>query len=821
MRHSPIGFRFALAIALAFTGVYAGATSFMRLEHGLLRVVHLGTGTQEQVISRRVTPYIGSESFNKEARDAGRPEGHELTWTGIWSIPVTDAYDIYVGVNNHVIVALDGRVLVQRDGPASASGAIVTRATLDKGPHRIAIAYVQNGTDHLDVSWASNGSGPRPLGQAELYPDLRAMRAYRWLAPLKWAALLSWLLIPVAAAGRWRLPRTRAERISGAVQALLVCVLVYAALLRFDALVQRWGFIPGSASAQRVQSQLVTFVRHIRPDSLGWDRAEYPPGGDPYSYLQQARERSSFYSAHLREPVFPFSVKPVLSLLGQADVAVCVTSALFSWLTVLAIYFVGRTFSPWVGLGAALALAVERTVVHFGVSGQRDDTFAFFVAAVAAVSLWVHERPSDLRSACWGLFAGAACLTRITALTFVLPLLGYRIWTSPKRMGLRSAAVSLSVLILVVSPFLIDCWIRFGTPFYSVTGLGRSWDFGHSGGQQPTPWSRYLFEQLTDKPFTLLDTLCAGAIRSFQNKWVGFQAWSATAGLPLAASAAIGIVALAWSAPGRILLLILATSLVPYLFISNTLPSGALYRYTLHAYPFFLIAAVLIAERVASSLVATVRHRRPPRWSELRPLVPRTSMTLALVASVWLAATVLPYPRMLDELRLHHETILLAGSRDRLFFRSGWSAPFTVGNVTFRSSVDHAATVWVPMMGGREIRLTVRLDPLVVEGTPQQVVRLALNGTAVSSFALDWDPEHVGSYSALIPRQLVHDGLNRLDITSAYSTPGGSTPGPSAIAVDGRSAGTGPGEREHARFRLWYALVSFKPATASLGALGS
>ena len=840
-------FRLALAAALALSALYAALIFLTGLERGLIRTVRIeqSAGAQADNIPRRVIQYIGSESFEKERRDAGLPTAYAFEWTGIWNVPTSTTYDIYASADNNLTIALDGRVIVQRGG-GLAHDTVVTRVPLDTGPHGLNITYFQSADDHLHLTWASNGSGPRPFGQADLYPTLRVMRAYHFLAPLKWAALASWLLIPAAAlltftgavAQVFRPVRpgwSRTEVLRYARSALLACVLIYAALLRFDALVGRWGVIPGSAGAESAQSEVANVVRRIRPGALEWNRSPFAAGGDPYAYLQQARERSHFYAAHLREPLFVFSVKGFLDLLGQADQAASMASAAFSWLTVLATYLLGRyAFSPWVGLGAALALSVERDVIGMGVAGYRDDAFGFLVLMVAWASLWVQNRPSYVRSALWGLIAGAACLTRLTALTFALPALGYLILSGPAGTRFRSAAVSLLVLVLVVSPFLINSWIAFGNPFFAVTGL---WDtLAQGGGQLPATWSRYLFGRFAQKPVGSLDTFYLAALYSFQNKWQGFEAWSTLPiGGLLSTFASFGLLALCWLPRGRLLLLILVTSLAPYLSIWD-MPFGNEYRYTLHAYPFFLIGAFVAVEGAVLLCARAILTRRLPPWLECRPVVEKTFITLVVVASGWLVVTILPYARMLEDLRQNGRTLVVAGPRDRLFFRTGWHAPVTVGNVTARFSMDREATVWVPMISDRDATLTVRLDPFVFDGAPPQVVRLTLNGTVISTFTLHVDPERFGSYSVEIPRRIVRGGLNRLDVTSWYSTIVGAVPRPPVLtavrpatfaethrALDVTRSVPTPDDRRPASleatlavnqrvgFRLWYVLVELGP----------
>jgi hypothetical protein len=541
---------------------------------------------------------------------------------------------------------------------------------------------------------------------------------------------------------------------------------------------------------------------------MSWPRSPNEAGGDPYAYLQEARERSNFYGAHLREPVFPFAVKAVLAALGQPDIAVCVASAIFSWLTILAVYWLGcAAFSRWIGLGAALALAVERNVIGFGVSGFRDDAFTALAIAAVAATIWTAERPTIRRSVVWGVLAAAVCLTRITAISFLVPLLGYRLWRQPRESRWRSAAASLATLLVLVSPYLIACWIRFGTPVYAVTGVASSWNWADHAGQ-PTDWSGTLSGRILDHPFDFLDSLCFGALRAFSDRWEGFAVWASPLEGTLAAAAILGLLGFMWSPAGRFLLLFLATSPVPYLLIVTTLPADARYRYTLHAYPIFLLASCYAIARTASAFSA-LRDPASRSWAAVAPVARRAAVTVLVAAAACAVALALPPLRMLEELRRSSRTVVAAGPRDQFLFRNGWYAPVTMGGVTARYSANRHATVWVPMLEGRPTSLTLRLDPLEAEGTPPQVVQVRLNGTLLATLTLRLNPKRFGSYRISVPVEAIRGGFNRLDLLATYATaPRDTEPAPAGAhrLVETALAGDRPGS-----MRLWYVMVSQRP----------
>ena len=101
------------------------------------------------------------------------------------------------------------------------------------------------------------------------------------------------------------------------------------------------------------------------------------------------------------------------------------------------------------------------------------------------------------------------------------------------------------------------------------------------------------------RPFNLIDTGLTGLTTyPFANKWAGFDYLSPWVGRGLAASAVIGLGLFLGSPTGRLLLVVLVTSLVPYAF-TWPVPGGAEWRFTMHALPFYLIAAFFTLDRAA------------------------------------------------------------------------------------------------------------------------------------------------------------------------------------------------------------------------------
>jgi 4-amino-4-deoxy-L-arabinose transferase-like glycosyltransferase len=214
------------------------------------------------------------------------------------------------------------------------------------------------------------------------------------------------------------------------VGALTVLVVLYGAFLRFGAITLTYGSVSHPSWLRTVQhTREPSSV--LRPPSVTWTagptyaHADGPYTryvSDPYTYLKYAREMESCFAAHRREPVFPFVTKVFLTLLRNQDVAVSFASASFSVLAIVGTLAIGwYAFSWWVGLGAALVMAIEYDLVSAGIKGERDDAF-MCAAVLAAYAMLRYARvPSRWNALLVGLAGGLACLVRITALSFVLP----------------------------------------------------------------------------------------------------------------------------------------------------------------------------------------------------------------------------------------------------------------------------------------------------------------------------------------------------------------------------------------------------------------
>lgn len=203
--------------------------------------------------------------------------------------------------------------------------------------------------------------------------------------------------------------------------------------------------------------------------------------GDALEFQQQANLLASghgliqpgpWYAHHLAQasadkpPVYPF-LEAAISLLGGRnwawhDIVDVVAGTATVWVTGLVGRRVGGT---WVGLIAAGVAAIYPLLIAADGSLRSEPVFALLVTLSLLAALRLREAPSVGRAAVLGAVIGLAALTRAEAL-LLLVLLPFGL------AGLRRGLVSVAACALVLSPWLVRCWIAFGQPVLISTNVG-------------------------------------------------------------------------------------------------------------------------------------------------------------------------------------------------------------------------------------------------------------------------------------------------------------------------------------------------------------
>jgi hypothetical protein len=539
--------------------------------------------------------------------------------------------------------------------------------------------------------------------------------------------------------------------------AAAVLITCYGALLRLDAFTQKYGTLDHPAWARVMTRDVSPLAACLRPPWIHFAPEPTPyVGGDPFSYLQYGREMTSFYQPHVREPLFLATTRASLWALDGQDAAVSLASAIGSILAVFATYLLGASLvSPAAGLIAAALMAIEYENITWAVDGWRDDLFA----GTCTLALWALvrflDRASFRAALLVGFTAGAACLTRITAISFVLPCLLYVALAADQRRRERllHALTALIVLTAVVAPYLASCAISTGDPFFAVNEHTLYYRFSEglpSGARMSA--ANYVREKFAGHPIATLDIGVTGLlVRPFQTKWFGFDQWSWILSAALWPASLAGLAIWLFSVRGRLVLLTIVTSLLPYAFTWN-IGSGGQWRFTMNVYPIYIVAAVAAWLAVFS-----------PGWRASIRRVGRRAATLAAIAAV--AAAIyesLPWFVAQEAVGKREAVTLPAGERDRVFYRRGWSSPHADGNVTARVSERAQVSLHFPLAEKRGYNVMLRLDP--VQPDAQTRLTVLFNRQLVGTLRLSWDPQRVGAYPIALPAAWVRRGENEITL---------------------------------------------------------
>jgi hypothetical protein len=570
-----------------------------------------------------------------------------------------------------------------------------------------------------------------------------------------------------------------------------VLIALYGGLLRLDAFTGMYGTLDRPAWARIMTHDVAPVARHLRPSTVTWGRVARPyVGGDPITYLEYARAMTSFYQPHVREPVFLATTRLGLWAAGGQDAGISFASAAGSVLAIFATYLLGAALiSPLAGLAAAAMMAIDYNSISWAVEGWRDDTFtaAFLLSAWAMVRL--YDRASFTNALLVGLTAGAACLTRITALSFVLPALFWVAMAGPseRRARLTYCATALVLVAALLTPFLVSCAIATGDPFFAINYHTSYYRFGEGLPiDQPMSAAEYLRQKIARHPVGTLDVAINGLfVRPFSSAWGPFDIWMKGLAAALAAAALAGLAMWPFSARGRLMLVILLGSVVPYAFTWN-IGGGDQWRFTMHVVPVFAVAA---AGAIAWAVQA-VRSR-----AAVRPIALRAAAVAVAAAAALMLYTALPWFTAREAIANGEAVTLEAGDRGRIFYRRGWSKPHAEGLATVRVSRNARASVHLPLPTKRAYEVVLRVDPVAPER--QDRVEVLFNQQLVGRIRLTWDPQRVGTHRIRLPLEWVIVGDNQLTLVPETTVTAGSA-GPRFAWLD---------PADTMGVRLWYVRV--------------
>ena len=257
-----------------------------------------------------------------------------------------------------------------------------------------------------------------------------------------------------------------------------------------------------------------------------------------------------------------------------------------------------------------------------------------------------------------------------------------------------------------------------------------------------------------------------------------------------------GVICLLKTRERRLVLLVGVTSLLPYAFTWR-IPGGAEWRFTLHAYPFYLIAAAAAVEltvRHARSLPDMIRTRfgRPDRQTVVLGIG-----ALAIGVTAGAAAFALPYVEAREELSAGEATVISA-ERGGIFFGRGWSRAIALGDTWMRFPLKPRVALRVPLPRQQDYAVSFRIDPFEPAANQPQLIGVFLNGRQLATFVSGLTPETPAGYLVPIPGSQVRPGLNTFELAAAHQIP----------ARELRSRAAGVGQRHAVGFRFWFVRIA-------------
>jgi hypothetical protein len=772
-------FLIAIILYVSLLGVSLIFNSLGTSGYGLNFKIFKGSQTIAEGISRKIELEASSD-LPKEYFNA--------KWSGFFYAPATRLYEIQAAADDSLLLQIDKNIVLIRDSK-HGHHLITHFVPLQRGFHRIEADYTQfTGDRQLILKFDYPTNLPDWISPPTFFPTISS-KAQLWKAGLitfMRNLTLIWIIgifaLAVIAVIRFNShkpllqsqvgnPVVRVFRI--AIPALII---LYAALLRFEALTIKHGIVPSPAVVRSLQMQ-IGFVRNLHPDTLHWKAGSNPyEKGDPINYIRMARAMKSFYAPQFREPFYVFVVKQFLWMFDQKNIAVSFASGTFSVLAVFATFLLAKyAFSWWVGVLASFGMAIDSELISIGVDGWRDDTFMFLVLLFAYASLRLFRKASFGNALFAGIVAGFVCLTRLTSFSFIVPGYLFVLFAGKEpaiSKRLRSVILSASIFCIVIAPFLINCAIEFGDPLFSINDNTKFYRMRENlPSEEPKSVSKYLNEKLMARPFKFIDIGLVGLTRyPFLNKWKGFNYLSPGLTKFLTSCALIGTVLLLFSAHGRLILIVLITSLIPYAF-TYEIAGGFEWRFTMHAYPFYMIAGALFLTVVGGAFFTknTWRLFSDQSLSKKSFLI-TSGLVLFILAGGWLILDKSYFHRIKEAIMNEEPVLVASGERDFEFFDKGWYQAVQMSGGTVRITKENASALSVPLKSAKEYRLILRINPVYEKPEKPSTYSVSVNNRSAGEIEVKEKVE--SAYVLQLPQGFAKDGLNeirfqRLDPTGA------------------------------------------------------
>lgn len=495
-----------------------------------------------------------------------------------------------------------GRYVTLPNVPAMLATAAVALIAWELGrPFGIGLSSVLGGVA-LVVALLAQMPSLGPLAGAWVV-DLAALPVnLDWLVPPEFSVfeLPKALILPLpglaASLVLWA-RRGRQERFESAVGlALLAGVIILGAALRWSVL-------------NRLQ------LHALDPDAQG--------------FASLAASMRYVYDTGFREPLWIWLIHSWSFIAGSSFLALRVLSFSLSVLVLPVTYWVfhrttGR-FGP--ALLAALFLAINPYLVYMSARGLRLEPYTLAVLLLAYYVLAPEAGKSRSYPFWLGFWGTMAVLLQINSLAFVLPSWLYALWR--RRLPLKLGLLTLSVLLLLLTPHVVNNYRRFGDPLWSANVHAmwyRNYEFlvvkGSGGHGSPTLEEFQAAGHSGERTTTLDYVFGMRSLREAVTRTVrGYMQVFVTRGMLALAPFSLSIV-LHWAyILGAILLLVspdrgvLIFGLATLNLTAFLVPLGIDRRIVMHVAPFAsftlawgVLVLVTLVRRAAAAISAYIRR---------------------------------------------------------------------------------------------------------------------------------------------------------------------------------------------------------------------
>ncbi|MCM2266145.1 MAG: glycosyltransferase family 39 protein [Elusimicrobiales bacterium] len=242
-----------------------------------------------------------------------------------------------------------------------------------------------------------------------------------------------------------------------------------------------------------------------------WDVYRHEPLREAASRSLFAANSSFFFDSGLAEPVPVFALKAAMAFGADPDAALRVEGLIvFALLGLVTMFCVRRRLGETAGVMAGLFLGANPYFGYYAIQGA-----SHLYALLFLVLFWYYfdvEGGGRREALLAGLAGGLACLSRLDS-AWVLLLIAVFSWVLRRgAFGLKRAALSLGLALLLTAPYLAWQQAKYSNLFYAQELSLRRWSNIDSYGY--APGAPYQAAPLGAAGFVFRNG-AAGATRSF------------------------------------------------------------------------------------------------------------------------------------------------------------------------------------------------------------------------------------------------------------------------------------------------------------------